>query len=169
MEIQNHVELASVIIAMVSALSAAYSARQSKKAVDITLNGISSQLLQSQSEKYVSEKMKKSIRLLVNFYKKYKDDDFAKKFVEEQKVDQELDEARRSVKFYFVENYNLLMLNVFNLKHLRILAWDHNVCVLIHIIRPIENKFLKDYRRDDDMYSFYMKNYPNATEEKIGF
>jgi hypothetical protein len=165
MDTKEYIEVIVIIIAMISAFSAAYAARQSKRAVEISLNGIVSNLLLVQREKYASEKMKDSLRQVIDFYKENKTD-FVKEYVIKQKKSKELDEARRTVKFIFLENFNLWETKMFKENHLRILMHNRNVSILLQIIKPIEFEMNKN-NIDIEMYSFYEKKFPLAINEKI--
>ena len=165
MGIKDYTELIAIIIAMISTFIAAYAARQSKRATEVSLNGIVSQLVLGQREKYASEKMKNSLRQVIDFYIENKTE-FAKEFVKKQKEKKELDEARRIVKFFFLENFNLWETKMFKENHLRILMNNGNVCILLQIIKPIEFE-MNENNRDVEMYSFYEKKFPSAINEKI--
>ena len=165
MSLEEKTGIIAIIIAMISTIVAAYAARQSKKATEISLKGIVSQLLINQIEKYSSEKMKDSLRLLIDYYKNHPLD-FDTLFSKNQKNEPEVDEARRFVKFYFIENYNLFRTKLFNDEKIFMLMHNGNVSILLQIVEPIESK-VASKNRDKKMFLFYRQKFPGALNEKI--
>ena len=168
MDLIEKFHLINLTILFIAVVIALFTAVQSKKAAQKNANATAGNFLIRLREKYSSPLMKKHIRLLVDFYFIYKNDDFAMKFVERQKSDDKYDEARRMFKFYFVEIFDLCKVKVLDNKHLNILLHAQNVKILLQIIEPIEMKMNPNPPQYDlNLYEFYRKKFPKAKISEI--